>query len=409
MLSKIFSSKRWFFLSSSLLQAGLFNHKVIYGTRGKIVQSWISLLWPNSVLLLFSMRLIGCIEVTLLLRNAHKGQSWSTATPCRIFVGFGAGPEEYMWERFKNASPILSIRLDQTNPSTFGSIYRPNIIDLWRKVWCEAEIAFEVIMNTSIEPVQALRADYITQATTRLAQYAFFFQWWKGLNKDLKDIVFITPDIPAYACIDAGFPSVQFWQHGLLRKSLLFPPFKSLLLLTNAEVKYYKKLMPECDIVLDKSTLKVVNHNRTILFTSIYDTSDFKKITYIALLNGLCEWALQKKMQIVIRKHPCETDSFWENNFSRIKILSQKESIENTMLRVKPMLMITWFSTTLIDALRYNVVPVSINSMNECVVQDLIINLREHCLLWSENRDDIDQLVSGKTSVEKIINRLGKV
>ena len=183
-------------MSSSLLQAGLFNHKVIYGTRGKIVRSWISLMWHYPVLVLLSMRLIGCIDVTLLWRNAHKGQSRSTATPCRIFVGFGAGPEEYMWERFKNASPILSIRLDQTNPSTFGSIYRPKVIDLWRKVWYEAKIAFEVIMNASIEPVQELRADYITQATTRLAQYAFFFQWWKGFNKDLKDIVFITPDIP---------------------------------------------------------------------------------------------------------------------------------------------------------------------------------------------------------------------
>ena len=354
------------------------------------------------------MRLIGCIDVTFWWRNSHKGNIKSIAIPCSIFVGFGAGPEEYMWDRFKKESSILSIRLDQTNPSTFGSIYRPKIIDLLKKVWYEAKTAFEVIMNTELEPVRTLRVEYIINATLRLAQYAFFFQWWKGVNTDIKDLVFISPDIPAFACIDAGVSTVRFWQHGLLRKSLIFPPFTSLMLLTNAEIKYYTKLLPVCDIVLDKRTLRVVNHTRTILFTSIYESSDFKKIRYLEILKSLSEWALQKKMQIVIRKHPCETDSFWEDNFPDIKILSLKESLDNSLLRLKPMLLITWFSTTLIDALRCNVVPVSINSMNESVVQDLIVNLREHCLLWSENRDEIDQLVSGKISVESIIGYLEK-
>lgn len=409
LLEKLYENSHWSLANSSLIQAALDGVKPIYGPRGKMVRRCIGLVWSSSASVLFVMRLIGCMDIFRwwILSLRTKPHRAIPAGPCRFFVGFGAGPEESMWRRFQEGDNKNSIRLDQTQPSSFGAVYRPSLLKMYKGVWRESRIAFNLLKSNELETVSHLCVEFVTHATSKLATYVFFLNWWKELPINTKDVVFISADIPAFACLDAGVEPVTYWQHGLMRKSVLMPPFDKFHMLTKAEMNYYSQFFAPNRIVLEHTAASISQHRRVILLSSCYETEAFKKKDFVDAINELYDWACEFDTEIIVRKHPREVDEFWANFFPQLCIDSIGDSFEEALTRIRPMMMVTWFSTTLIDALRFNVVPISMSSLEDDNVRDLVVDLHDNCLIWLESREILNQLLTGNTTVEAVISSLG--
>ena len=74
--------------------------------------------------------------------------------------------------------------------------------------------------------------------------------------------------------------------------------------------------------------------------------------------------------------------------------------------RIKPMFVVSWFSTSLVDALLANVVAVSIMQATDSRITDLIFEIPKHCLLWPIAEPAMNALVNGQTDVDSVVSDL---
>lgn len=409
MISQLYQlSKKyqWAVANSGLIQdVYILNQPPSYGKKGRALRKVIALMKFNFAALIV-IRTIALIDVSRWWWRACSDSIIETGE-CRIFVGFGAGPEEEMWHKFSEENNGSVFRLDQTQPASFGKLHRPHLISLWKETWIRSGQTFDFLQKESVEPVVSCLLDFVTFATMRMGQYMFFLRWWTEMqDRGIQKVTFISADTPAFACLDSGFRKVEFRQHGLLRKSVLMPPFPNMRLLTKEELKYYSTLMPDSQIETDQPDKKVTLHRKVILLASVYDWENFNKLNEMKTLIEFFRWASLRGFRIVVRRHPRENDDFWQTHFPDIIIDDGGDSFEDAMLRLRPMMMVTWFSTTLIDALRCNVVPVSISAIDNQHVQDLIVSLPDHCLMWPEQRAVLDSLAAGEVSVDVVVREL---
>ena len=72
-------------------------------------------------------------------------------------------------------------------------------------------------------------------------------------------------------------------------------------------------------------------------------------------------------------------------------------------MRIKPVFVASWFSTSLVDALLANVVAVSIMQATDSRITDMVFDLLKHCLLWPQHQMTMDALVGGNTDVESVV------
>ena len=70
------------------------------------------------------------------------------------------------------------------------------------------------------------------------------------------------------------------------------------------------------------------------------------------------------------------------------------------------MFVISWFSTSLLEALLANVVPVSIMQATHCRITDLIFEIPKHCLLWPIAEPVMNALVKGQADVDSVVSDL---
>jgi hypothetical protein len=408
-IHQLYREHHWFLANSPVLQAWLQCDVPanMYGSRGKWVLRAVHIAIGLHLGLLMT-RIIGSLDVFLWWLKAGASKN-KLSKHSAIFVGFGAGPEAAMWSEFSQENNGLAVRLNQTDASTFGSFHRPRLMVLWRECWRQSASAYSFLAATKLEPVTLHRVDFFTFLAMRVAQYSFYRCWWKEVDLyQISCVVFISADTPAFACMDAGVENVEFRQHGLLRKSVLMPHFKKMKLLTLAEKKYFSTLMPLSKIVIVESSRMINVHHRTIIIASKYNIAKDSKEQSLTVLKEFVSWAEENLFSIVIRKHPKENDNFWEDYFPRLPVDSISDNFESALLHHKPMILATWFSTTLVDALRCNIVPVTISPMNDLDVQDMVLNLREHCLTWADDKNLLTKLVNGETSVQTVIACIGQ-
>jgi hypothetical protein len=405
-LAEINTEHHWMLAHDSLIRNVYISHKPLaYSQRSMLIRrmfDWLRL----PPLELFVLRAVGTVGALQWWWRA-KSAKGLPKNPFRLFVGFGAGPEEPMWRKYQAEDKVPALRLDQTKPATFGALHQPGLLRLLSRVWRKAGTTHRFVVNSDHEWVIVSRPDFLTHACQRIGQYAFFYEWWRGMNAaHIEKAVFISNDTPAFACLDAGFRKVEFRQHGCLRRSTLMPQFPMLQVLTEEEKDYLSKQLPGASFHLARPGVVIEKYNRLLLITSIYDTDELHKGDELQKLKDVFSWAKSQSVEVRIRPHPCEDPVFWRLYFPEAVIDTTDATFEDALSRLRPLFVLSWFSTTLIDALLRGVVPVSVSSTNCKHVQDMIVSLHRHCLGWPEQKDILDDIAAGKAEVAKIVQGL---
>lgn len=405
-LAAIDSRFHWMLANSGLVASEFSGILPIYGKRGIWLLRLFQFLGCGKLSLL-ALRLIGMLSGYSWWKRAG-GNSCLPATPFRLFVGFGAGIEEELWTRYRHESPIPAVHLDQTSPVTFGRLLRPGLAAMCKQVWRQSSAALDMVRASGDPHIRKNKAEILQFVAVRMGEYAFFRAWWQGAPlQAIRDVVFISADTASFACIDAGCPCAGYWQHGLLRRSMLMPAFQRLHLLFDEELAYFREMLPGSSMLKQQRDQGGVGDRRAaIVIASIYDDTEFSRADSLGMLKDVVRWAGEKSLEIIVRPHPREDSGFWLENFPGIKIDDSGQSFDTLLMGCRPMYVFSWFSTSLLDALRLGCVPVTMSEGSCMHVSDLIVPLLRKCMKWPGDVMKLDGALSDAMAYGRMLHQL---
>ena len=343
-----------------------------FGRRGRLIRRLVEFAGVFGRVRLV-VAVVAASEVIRLMYLARRLPHVVLPESCRIFVGFGAGAEGRMWHAFAAESGGPAIRLDEMRPETFLEYHRPQKRTLFRHIWSASSALVPFLSKTALEPVASNRKDTLTYAALKMGKYILYRTWWQEIEQaSISQVVFISAETPAFACIDAGMAAVEYRQHGLHRKSILMPAFSTLKMITQVEADWYRQFLPQSRIEVLRPKHRLAQHRPRILVASIYEVPRFSKKQDLARsakpgADGpskiIWEW-----LYASIRARPM---TFGQTHFPELEIDASQGRFEDAlMVRIKPMFVVSWFSTSLVDALLANVVAVSIMQATDSRITD---------------------------------------
>jgi hypothetical protein len=236
----------------------------------------------------------------------------------------------------------------------------------------------------------------------RLGTYAFHRAFWEVQSQEnVQEVAFVSPDIPAFACIDAGH-AARFLQHGLLSRSLLFPCFEKIDALTADESDYLSQLLPNSRISTDTIERPAKKPKHTVLIVARW-RHDAEDIQATQLFST---WAKNHDLRLIVRLHPASDSDFWIENFPDMEIVSQDLSIEAILRQFLPKFVISWYSTVLAESLLMGLIPVTFAGENTRGMHDLVYPLYHRTLHWPEDRSKLKKIAAGEIDYDSVLQDL---
>ena len=341
--------------------------------------------------------LVGFVDLVRLLRmqrnDAGLAPGVPAVLPASFFIGFGAGSEEQMFSRYCAGHGGLVARLDQTNPASFAQ---------WGRVGLEQGLhSLAVACTAARRAIAALpaelvpwRNDFLVHIGIGIAHFAYMRAWCALIRNDkalqLQELAFAAADTNAFAAAAMKLP-IAYLQHGLIFH-LVLPDFARIEALTKDEADYFKRALPQAAISFNRQypVLPVSQLKGPVLLASIY----FEE-AYLQLVLPLLQWARDNGIPVVVRPHPREKPGFWSTLKDQYGLIieSPVDGFSETIARLRPRLVVSWFSTVLADSLQQGVIPVSVCADDDPAVAAMVYPLFQRCLRWSHDAGLIGQLM----------------
>ncbi len=374
---------------------------------------WLVCLTDRFSLVWLLLMLVGLLEVAKLLIKqglpVSQG-SWhrNVSYPARFFVGFGAGAEEEIRVEYcANHSGVVAT-VNQLDPGSFGSWHRVSLPNGLRSLMHSMETAKLAAAHLPLE-LSPWRHDFLTYVGMRIGYYAFMHAWFV-LLKDraggcVTELAFLSADTAAFASADSGLPTC-YLQHGMTRYSTLLPYFSKVVALTEDEAGYFRRYQPQADVSLNLGSdiaISPFQMANGVLVASIYGWEE-----NMWRIDSFIQWAVVKSLPIWVRPHPCEEGSFWANraDANHVRIEADDTSFSGALERLRPRLVISWFSTALFDALASGVIPVTVCVDDDSNVADMVYPLFKRSLRWPADAGLIERLLDDDRLYVETLARL---
>ena len=409
-IQRVPMTQRWVYVDEALLRSAASGRPLVRGRRGQ--RLFVLLAMADAIgcgwLLLWTLALLQFCQfrIRLLLRHRSFARLPGTACPQRLFVGFGAGAEELLFEEFAAENSEACLRLNHTAPTSFSDVMQPAFFEHWgalRRSFASARTA----MSTLPTELLPLRQDVLRSIGTRICDYAWFCSWFALFRKQVatsrSQLVFLTPDLAAYAAIGSGLPC-EFRQHGLLYH-LPLPDFSSVVALTSEEARWFTSRLPDAAVITRATQPRFqpeTLHGPTVIL-SIYGAEQ-----YLSLILPFLHWAQERMLDLLVRPHPRESHDFWQRHGagSTLQIEVKKESFAAVLDRLHPRLLVSWYSTTLAEALHVGIIPVSICPLDDHNVADMVYPLFSKALQWPRDAVTIEKVLSDDSAYREVLQVL---
>jgi hypothetical protein len=390
-LQSLPESLHWALADSSLLQAQASQQPVQRGPRGNRLYTLLS--WADRFRLSgWVLLLVGLVEALFNWRRQGSLRKGGVAVR-RFFIGFGAGSEEALYLKYQAEAEGQVARLSQVDVSTFGPWRRAGLGQVLTVLWAAHRTALEAATRLP-ESLAPNRLQFLTFAGMRLGSYSFMRAWFEGIREtypDLVEVCFLSADTPAFAAVDAGMPT-RHLQHGFIRHSLLLPNFQRIDALTYDEAHHYRLRLPAARIELTTfPDIGCKDLSRGILIASVYERQDEMR-----RILPFLEWTRMQGCPVWIRRHPREDQSFWDGDLreGRFRIEDGDANFLMALQRLRPRIVVSWYSTALADALNFGIVPVNINDEETPSVVDIVYPLLDRALQWPRQQAHIARLMN---------------
>jgi hypothetical protein len=381
-----------------------------YGPRGVWFSRIFSRLGCSSAGLLALQVLGGVVGTIWWLKCRTIPQSDRTAT--ELFIGFGAGPEQHMAEQLRRETSGVVAHLNQTMPDSLANVALPNLRDLWATSFTEAQKVVLGLRRARLPSLRDHAEEWLVSTAIRFSDYVFIKAWAEALPEQVTRLVFISADIPAFAALDAGNSDrhvIEYRQHGLHKISIVLPPFRRLSAINRHDADHMRKRLPTAVVSApDALTMgtQLAEHSATVLFISPYDSGAFRLRDYLPIIRSIMAWAAENGLHLIVRPHPSVGDGFWRDHLPELPVDNSTGGFQAALALHKPLFVIGWWSTSLVDALKSGVLPILILNQSEAALADMVFPLKELTMGWEPDAEKLVRLVNDPQAYQKTIEVL---
>ena len=387
----------WCYANQGIVYSLIYQRPFRLGIRGKAVYLILLLLRSRAL----RKRFYISIARWSLRKMSRRAASFARPDQVSndVFVGFGAGSEEYLYQGWCQSADVRKIRINQSKPEEFAQLAMPDetcLEESLRQIACRT---FDAVEEAQTAGIRERRLLWHTSILSRIGTYVYVLESIRAIPEMTSRISFLSPDVAAFAAIDARGdnkqPVIEFLQHGLLRKSNILPRFDRMMCCTELEGAY-AKAVTGCEYRLMPSQGRPyeLSDSNVVLFCSNKPGPFFDRTECLSMLTEFRDAIKSAGMEIVIRPHPREPKGFWESHLPEGRIDYTGDSIEAAFRRLKPRAVAAWWSTTLVDALRWGILPVIIKGAPAECLDDLIVPIKEVCVRWPSEADRINRFMS---------------
>lgn len=383
----------WVLADSGAVRAVAADEHISFGPRGRVVHNILNVTGRTiaSLLVVWVIGFLVVVKWWFLAALAKK-------TPLEgVLIGIGAGSEDDLFSRFEAELDGRAMRVDNCDPCSFGCVAKPELGRLLTHLWEECRRVFEGLRHSGRVEFARNFEGWMTLSAMRVATYVFVKTWAEQLPPGFRRLVFVAADVQCFAAVDGrGTPeswAIEYWQHGLHGRGILIPRVDRIVALDYPEGLQMRRLSGIPFDVVGEYGFPFWNERaETLLFASIYTSSGFDKKNHIDLLKEFFSWAERNGLSVVVRPHPREDPSFWSEHFPLIRIDLEEISFFNCVRYWKPKFIASWFSTALLDSLRYGVAPILLTEGSAPFLAEMVLPLEDIALRWPIDRTLIETL-----------------
>ena len=339
--------------------------------------------WVGKVGLdLFAAKLASLV----LLAAIRCRQSWIPVMTGqrRFFVGISALKEAELVPQFEAISGGPATVIDQRFSGALASIWPPKTAELLRSWRDAAQPVFADL--ASGHGVGVLdRSAVLTYVVRRLHHYAHFLAVFRGLKASNPGagVAFSSADLPAYAAVRAGIEAIYF-PHGFQTRSLVYPDFHRVIAFNAPEAEHVQSRLPHTPVSMPPPDIRPIRVARRVAVVGNYGDK-------LARSRELIEFCRAAGIDVVVRPHPADRSGYWNEweDTSGVRI-DRGGTFDEFLERHCPSVMVTWYSTTVYDALVRGVVPVSL----EADQPDVVFPLVDVALSWPADKVRIQSVLA---------------
>lgn len=300
-----------------------------------------------------------------------------------LFVGIRAMREPSLVQHFERVRGLRPLYLDERDLRNFTRHRRPSLRKLLREL---RAIRSEVWLHLRrSNPPHGVGHRYLLSAfMLRAHKFAYFRAWFREYLREPQrspTVAFATASLVPCAALAVGGQAVYFL-HGFQRRSLIFPEFSEAYCFNRFDGDYIRSRLPNCSIKIIAEPTRQLKTRRAVAIASGYCERDG-----FHLCRSFVEWAHMNGLPVIVRKHPMDASSYWEQwrRDDRVELVEKKSEFSDFLAQYRPRFLATWYSTTLFDALCNGIVPVTF-TQDGIETADTVFPIRKLCLCWPEHQ-----------------------
>jgi len=406
------SLPHWSIANEKILYTIAIDQVLVWGPRQKYIFYMMQLAYKLKIsdLIIFLLGLSKMIHMLYLTRK-NKVKNNVSGQFIRIFAGFGATSEEYLYQKYKLEANDLPLRINWVTQEGISVIGKMNLLKLLTTLAHHA-FGYSKKIKKSPERISSKAPYFLTGCAINIGQYAYYYEFFQLVKKKgVHEVAFSTSDVAAFAAADIKIRTI-FLQHGLLALSILFPPFDRMDVITVDEERYLKRLWKNSQIVrTNKKSSK--NKNDVIMILSP------SKHEHVVAIKSLIVWMINKGFQAVIRLTTRVTREVIDHLYQDISdfILDDLSTpLELSFEKWRPKFVASWTSTGLATALQLESLPISLydpikgdenwERLHHSPLDNVIYPMRNRVLFWPSDHKQIETAMQSENNYHNQIVHL---
>lgn len=385
----------WSIANESVIYACATENPPLFGPKTKFINQILKISYhcKMSDIVIF---MVGLIKVISLWRQVKSTKINQYNTVKRIFAGFGASSEEFIYNDYIHESNDPTLRVNLVTNVGLSELGCPKlwlvILDLMKN-----SFGFTAKIKKAPSEISLNAVSFLTVCALNIGVFAFYKHYWRiAKSCNVTEVAFLALDIPVFAAVEAGINTV-YLQHGLMSLCMLFPKVNRIEVLTLEEKNYLRKCFNNIQIIKLHNNKKIIQDNNPILM--VLSLNVFKE-ERLQTSRPLIQLAAEHGMKIVLRPTIKANESelkFLHQHFPNAIMDDFTSSLEKSFEKWQPRFVAAWSSTGLALALDYNCLPISFYEPHDNEVWDnMIYSMRKRVLFWSRDSDLIKNAIQSK-------------
>lgn len=395
----------WSLANENVIYASAIGKKTVWGPKTKTVLLLMSFAYKLRIsdIIIF---LIGFIRSFSIWWNVKKKGKPTKQVYRKIFAGFGAASEEFLYTNYIKKTQENSLRVNWVTHEGLGILGCPNLFFIIF-ILARYSFGYTAKLKKSIAEISLNAVDFLTVCSLNIGSYAFYRAYWSMTKiAEIKEVAFLAPDISMFACIDENVKTI-FIQHGLMSMCILLPKLQHIEVLTSDEGNYFQSILDDIDIDISskkKMRHEIKNNVLMILSPNLFNEENFLNC------KSLIHFVHDLDFKIVIRPtiHVSQHELICLGQKIPIALFDELTlSFEQSLEKWRPKLVAGTWSTGLATALDYSCLPISISEPDKNEIWNhMIYPMKNRVLFWPRDKINILNATQSENLYKKQVLQL---